>query len=76
MTTAKKTKRKSAAAKGFSAEEKAAMKDRARELKSGQSKGKGKGDGESVALAKIAELEPPDRALAERIHALVKTAAP
>jgi len=54
----------------FTAEERAAMKERASELK------RGTGDGERDVLAKIAELEEPDRALAERIHALVKAAAP
>src|SRR5262245_620104 len=47
------------------------MKERAKERKSA-----GKGDGESEVLAKIAEMPEPDRALAERIHALVKTTAP
>jgi uncharacterized protein YdhG (YjbR/CyaY superfamily) len=54
--------------KGFSDEEKAAMKERARETK-------GK-DGESDLLAKIAEMQEPDRAIAERLHALVKDVAP
>jgi uncharacterized protein YdhG (YjbR/CyaY superfamily) len=54
--------------KGFTAEERAAMKERARELKSAGA--------ESEVLAKIAELPEPDRSLAERIHALVKAAAP
>jgi uncharacterized protein YdhG (YjbR/CyaY superfamily) len=56
------------AKKGFTEEERAAMKERARELKSA--------GGESEVLAKIAELPEPDRSLAERIHALVKAAAP
>jgi uncharacterized protein YdhG (YjbR/CyaY superfamily) len=51
-------------------EERAAMKQRARELKAG------KADGESDVLAKIAELPEPDRSMAERIHAVVKVAAP
>ena len=46
------------------------MKERARELKAG------KADGESDVLAKIAEMPAPDRALAERLHALVKASAP
>jgi uncharacterized protein YdhG (YjbR/CyaY superfamily) len=54
---------------GFSAEEKAAMKARARELKSRE-------DGESAVRAAIAEMSPKDRALAKRIHELVKAAAP
>ena len=58
--------------KGFSAEERAAMKERARELKAEAEKA----DGESAALAKIAEMPGPDRAMAKRIHALIKVAAP
>ena len=58
------------ASKGFTAEERAAMKERARELKSG-----GK-DGESDVLAKIAEMPKADRVMAERLHALVKETAP
>src|SRR5688572_10095442 len=55
---------------GFTAEELAAMKERAREMK------RGKGDGESDLLAKIAEMPEPDRGMAQRIHAIVKAAAP
>jgi uncharacterized protein YdhG (YjbR/CyaY superfamily) len=59
----------------FTAEEHAAMKERAREVKAVR-RGSTKADGESDVLAKIAEMEAGDRALAERIHALVTTAAP
>jgi uncharacterized protein YdhG (YjbR/CyaY superfamily) len=55
-------------AKGFTAEEKAAMKERAREAKSGA--------GEADLLAKIAEMKEPDRAMAERLHALITDVAP
>jgi uncharacterized protein YdhG (YjbR/CyaY superfamily) len=55
--------------KGFTAEEKAAMRERAKEAKGGA-------DGESDLLAKIAEMGDPDRALAERVHAIVKASAP
>jgi uncharacterized protein YdhG (YjbR/CyaY superfamily) len=58
------------AGKGFTAEERAAMKERAREAKTGQ------GDGESEVLAKIAEMTDADRAMAERVHAIVTAAAP
>ena len=58
--------------KGFTAEERAAMRERARELKA---EGR-EAEGESDVLAKIAEMPEPDRALAERIHALVKDTAP
>jgi uncharacterized protein YdhG (YjbR/CyaY superfamily) len=58
--------------KGFTAEEKAAMKQRAKELKAEQEKA----DGESEVLAKIAEMTESDRALGERIHAIIKASAP
>ena len=56
--------------KGFTAEERAAMQERALELKAD------KADGESAVLAKIARMQDPDRAMATRIHALVKASAP
>ena len=59
-------------AKGFTAEERAAMKERARELKAAA----GKADGEADVLAKIAEMPEPDRVIAERLHAIVKASAP
>src|SRR5437667_11806644 len=58
------------AVKGFTDEERAAMKERAQELKAD------KADGESDVLAKIAEMPKPDRAMAERLHAIVKASAP
>jgi uncharacterized protein YdhG (YjbR/CyaY superfamily) len=58
---------------GFTAEERAAMKERARELKAASA---GKADGERDVLAKIAEMPEPDRAKAERLHAIVKATAP
>lgn len=58
---------------GFTDEEKAAMKERAAELKREK---KGKADGESDLLEKIAEMPDPDRTLAERIHEIVKANAP
>jgi uncharacterized protein YdhG (YjbR/CyaY superfamily) len=58
--------------KGFTAEERAAMKERARELKAEAAKA----DGEKALLAKIAEMKGNDRALATRIHAIVTAAAP
>jgi uncharacterized protein YdhG (YjbR/CyaY superfamily) len=63
---------------GFTAEEQAAMKERAQELKAKGRRGARakKADGESDVLAKIAEMEGPDRAMAERLHALVKASAP
>lgn len=54
---------------GFSPEERAAMKERAQELKAGA-------EGEAAVLAKIAEMADSDRAMAERLHAIVRAAAP
>jgi uncharacterized protein YdhG (YjbR/CyaY superfamily) len=54
--------------KGFTDEERTAMKERAQELK--------KAEGESAVLAKIAEMPEPDRAMAERLHEIVKASAP
>ncbi len=64
--------------KGFTDEERAAMRERAQELKAAARRGPraGKADAESEVLAKIAEMPEPDRAMAERIHALVKASAP
>lgn len=62
-----------ARANGFTAEERAAMKERSRELRQGRA---GKGDGEADLLAKIAEMQPSDRAMAERVHEIVKANAP
>jgi uncharacterized protein YdhG (YjbR/CyaY superfamily) len=62
--------------KGFTAEERAAMKERARELKAEARASKDKAAGEREVLAKIAAMQEPDRAIAERLHALVKANAP
>ena len=70
MAERKPAKKRRSAAKAFTAEERAAMKERAREAKAGN------GDGESDVLAKIAEMAEPDRTMAERLHALVKATAP
>ncbi|HXQ95506.1 MAG TPA: DUF1801 domain-containing protein [Candidatus Acidoferrales bacterium] len=63
---------------GFTDEERAAMKERAQELKAAARRGPraDKADGESEVLAKIAEMAGPDRALAERLHAIIKASAP
>src|SRR6266516_1018441 len=81
---AKKATRQSAkrttgkASKGFTDEERAAMKERAQELKAAARRGPGAGkeDGESDVLAKIAEMPKPDRAMAERLHEIIKASAP
>ena len=70
MPKTKAAKRKST--NGFTAEEKAAMRERAKEAKAAR----GKADGESDVLAKIAEMPPSDRAMAKKLHALVKASAP
>jgi uncharacterized protein YdhG (YjbR/CyaY superfamily) len=63
---------------GFTGEERAAMKERAQELKAQARRGRGadKADGESAVLAKIAEMQGPDRAMAERLHAVIQASAP
>jgi uncharacterized protein YdhG (YjbR/CyaY superfamily) len=58
--------------KGFTKEERAAMKERAKELKAAAKKEEGEND----LLAKIAEMQEPDRAMAERLHAIIKASAP
>jgi uncharacterized protein YdhG (YjbR/CyaY superfamily) len=68
MTTTTKGK----ASSGFTAEERAAMRERARELKAEAQKA----DGESAVLAKIAEMPELDRSMAERLHAIIKASAP
>jgi uncharacterized protein YdhG (YjbR/CyaY superfamily) len=60
----------------FTDDEKAAMKERAKEQKAEARRGAARADGEKDVLAKIAEMPDSDRAMAERIHALVKTTAP
>jgi uncharacterized protein YdhG (YjbR/CyaY superfamily) len=72
-TTAVKKK-----SKGFTDEERAAMKERARELKAEARRGPraDKADGESAVLAKIAEMQGPDRAMATRLHAIIQASAP
>ena len=64
------------ASKGFTDEERAAMKERAQELKAAARADKNKAEGESDVLAKIAEMQEPDRAMARRLHAIIKASAP
>jgi uncharacterized protein YdhG (YjbR/CyaY superfamily) len=80
-STARSAKRTTASGKqsqGFTDEERAAMRERSRELKAEarQRSGKGKADGESDLLAKIAEMPGPDRAMAEQLHAIITESAP
>ena len=80
-TTRRPAKRTPPATKkheGFTADERAAMKERARELKAPARRGRGAGkaDGERDVLAKLAEMPEPDRVLGERLHAIIKASAP
>lgn len=61
---------------GFTDAERAAMKERARELKAEARAARSKADGESAVLAKIADMPQPDRRLGERLHAIVRASAP
>jgi len=61
---------------GFTAEERAAMKERARELKAEARQNKKRAEGESDLLVKIAEMQQPDRAMAQRLHEIVEASAP
>ncbi len=76
MTDTTNRSRADTAADGFTAEERAAMKERAAELRASGKGKRAKVDDEAAVLEKIAELPEPDRGLAERIHAIVKEAAP
>jgi uncharacterized protein YdhG (YjbR/CyaY superfamily) len=75
---AKRTTRTGKSYEGFTAEERAAMKEHAKEMKTAARRGSRatKADGEKDILAKIAEMPDSDRVLAERIHAIVKENAP
>jgi hypothetical protein len=66
MSPPKKSAKKS---KGFTAEERAAMRDRVQEMKGG-------GEGESAVLAKLAAMAEPDRTLGKRLHAIIRANAP
>jgi len=72
--SAKSTTSTGKTSKGFSDEERAAMKERAQELKA-EARG-GKADGEGAVLTKIAEMPEPDRAMAKRLHAIIRASAP
>ena len=62
-------------AKGFTNEERAAMKERAKEQKAEERANKNRAEGESDVLAKIAEMQEPDRVMGERLHALITASA-
>src|SRR5712691_8732108 len=62
--------------KGFTDEERAAMKNRAQELKAEARANKNKAEGESDVLSAMAAMQEPDRSMAERLHAIIKASAP
>ena len=64
------------ASKTFTDEERLAIKERAKEVKAAAGRGADKADEERAVLAKIAEMKAPDRAMAQRLHAVIKAAAP
>jgi uncharacterized protein YdhG (YjbR/CyaY superfamily) len=74
--SAKRTATTDETSVGWTDDEVAAMKNRAQELKAEGRANKRKADGESEVLAKIAEMPEPDRAMAERLHAIIKASAP
>ena len=74
--SAKSTTATGKKSKGFTDEERAAMKERAQELKAEARRGADRAEGERAVLAKIAEMPKPDRVMAERLHAIVKASAP
>ncbi len=76
--SAKSTTATDKRARGLTDEERAAMKERVQELKAEARRGPraGKADGESDVLAKIAEMPEQDRAMAKRLHAIIKASAP
>ncbi len=80
MNATKKPARRTAGrdtpAEGWTDEERAAMKEHARELKAAAKRGTARADGEADVLAKIAEMPESDRVMAERIHEVVKANAP
>ena len=76
-STSKKAAQKSTSiSKGFTDEEKAAMRNRAQELKAEARASKNREEGESAALAAINAMQEPDRSMAKRIHAIIKESAP
>ena len=76
MAESKPAKKGTKASSGFTPEEQAAMKERVQELKAARRTTRTKADGEQEVLAKIAELPRADRAIAKRLHAIIKATAP
>jgi uncharacterized protein YdhG (YjbR/CyaY superfamily) len=76
QTSAKRTTAAAKTSKGFTDDERAAMKARARELKAEERASKNRAEGERELLAAIAAMKEPDRAMAERLHAIIEATAP
>ena len=76
MNQAKSTTAVGETVKGFTDEEKAAMKERAKELKAEERANKDRAAGESDLLAKIAEMPEPERTMAKRLHEIITASAP
>ena len=76
MAATKTTASRTGSGDGFSAQERAAMKERAAELRAEGKKGAKKADGLQAVLDRIADMAPDDRALAERVHVVVTSTAP
>ncbi len=74
--SAKSTTATGKGSKGFTDEERAAMKERAKELRAEARADKDRAAGERAVLEKIAEMPEPDRSMAERLHAIIKESAP
>ena len=74
--SAKTATTRASTTEGFSDEERAAMKERAKELKAEARMNKDRAEGERAALAKIAEMTEPDRGMAERLHAIISASVP
>jgi uncharacterized protein YdhG (YjbR/CyaY superfamily) len=74
--TTKSTAANNTKSQGFTEEEKAAMKERAKELKAEARESKNKADGENAVLTAIAAMQEPDRSMAARLHEIIKTNAP
>ena len=74
--SAKRTAATGGKSKGFTAEERAAMKERAQELKAEARRGADRAAGEEAVLAAIAKMPEPDRTMAKRLHAIMKASAP
>ncbi len=76
MSTKEKTQKSTEKSPGFSAEEKAAMKERAKELKAEERMSKNRAEGEKAVLTAIGAMQEPDRSMAQRIHEIVTASAP